>query len=479
MPALTRPSSPPYNMHTMYEDFLHQVPLFADLPPEDLTRLCQMVGEVHLPAGQILFSEGSRADRAYILYSGSLEVVKNVDGRELHIDTQAKPGTVIGEMALIEETTRLATVRALQDSLLLTLDQHQMHQLLNLSPTAATIMLHTLTRRWRGIETHVRLNEKMAQLGTLTAGIAHELNNPAAAVSRSANQLQAVLRRSEQARVALDQLPLTAGQQTEIVRLSLLVEEAANHPLTLDALSRSDREEEVERWLETQAVDAPWDLAPTLVNLGFSPAELVRLTAVFTGTQLPLLLDWLANAYTTHCLVYEIMQAAGRITEIVSVLKSYVYLDQAPVQNVDLHPGLENTLVILHHKLQPGITIRREYAADLPKITAFGSELNQVWTNIIDNAIDALNGRGQITLRTRHEAGEVVVEIEDDGPGIPPAQLPKIFDPFFTTKPPGKGTGLGLNISYNIITKHNGEIIVTSQPGCTLFQIRLPVSKPA
>jgi signal transduction histidine kinase len=459
----------------MYEEFLRQVPLFADLPLEDLTRLCQMVGEIHLPAGQVLFHEGSLADRAYILYTGELEVVKNVDGRELQIDTQAKPGTVIGEMALLEETTRLATVRALQDSFLLTLDHHQMHQLLNLSSTAATVMLHTLTRRWRGIESLVRHNEKMAQLGTLTAGIAHELNNPIAAVSRSANQLQAMLRRSEQARIALAHLHLTADQQTEVTALARRVEAAANRPLVLDALGRSDREEEVESWLEEQNIPNPWELAPALVNLELSLADLAGLSTTFSGEQFIILLRWLEAACTTQSLLSEIVQGAGRMAEIVSALKSYVYLDQAPIQNVNVHEGLEGTLVILRHKLGRDVIIRRDYAPDLPKITAYGSELNQVWTNIIANAADALNGRGHLTLRTRQEGNEVVVEIEDDGPGIAPAHLPRLFDPFFTTKPPGKGTGLGLYISYQIVTKHQGEILVTSTPGQTLFQVRLPL----
>ncbi|NJN55105.1 MAG: histidine kinase [Anaerolineae bacterium] len=360
----------------------------------------------------------------------------------------------------------------------MTLDQNQMHHLLNLSPTAATIMLHTLTRRWRGIETLVRHNEKMAQLGTLTAGIAHELNNPAAAVARSANQLQVAIQRSEQAHVALEHLHLAGDQQATVSTLTRRVEEMPNGIVALDALTRSDREEEVESWLDEQAITNPWDLAPILVNLGFAPVELDELTATFTATQLPIVLRWLEAVCTTTSLLGEIVHAAGRIAEIVSALKSYAYLDQAPIQNVDIHEGLENTLVILRHKLKPGVTIQREYAPDLPKITAYGSELNQVWTNIIDNAADALNGQGQLTLRTKLDERKVVLEIEDNGPGIAPAHLPKIFDPFFTTKPPGKGSGLGLNISYNIMTKHQGDIFVTSEPGRTTFQLVLPINPP-
>ena len=169
----------------------------------------------------------------------------------------------------------------------------------------------------------------------------------------------------------------------------------------------------------------------------------------------------------------------GRISEIVKALKSYSYLDQAPVQAVDLHEGLDNTLLVLGHKLKSGISVRREYAPDLPNIQANGSELNQVWTNIIDNAADALQGQGEITIRTRHEGEWVVIEIEDDGPGIPAEIQPRVFEPFYTTKPPGQGTGLGLDISYNVVAhNHRGDINVFSEPGKTCFRVRLPVNAP-
>lgn len=454
---------------------MRKVPLFADLPAEDLAQLCQMTREVHLPAGQVLFTEGSLADRAYIIYEGELEIVKNVDGREILLDVQSVPGTVIGEMALLEETARLATVRAARDTLLLTLDHNQIHELFNLSPGAAEIMLHTIMGRWRGMEALVHHNEKMAQLGRLTAGIAHELNNPAATVLRGVGQLQMLLDNSEQARVALDRLSLTAGQQARVAALARQVQEVAARPLALNVLTRSDREEELETWLEDHAIPDAWELASILVNLGLEPAHLAELAEVFPPEQLSVLIRWLGATYTARSLLNEIAQGAGRIAETVQALKSYVYLDRAPVQNVDIHAGLDDTLIILRSKLEPDVVVYKVYASHLPQITAYGSELNQVWTNIIDNAADALPGRGEIIIRTRQEGAEVVVEIEDNGPGIPPANLPKIFDPFFTTKPPGKGAGLGLNISYNIVQKHHGQITVASEPGQTVFQVRLPV----
>jgi signal transduction histidine kinase len=246
--------------------------------------------------------------------------------------------------------------------------------------------------------------------------------------------------------------------------------------VTLDPLLRSDREYELEEWLEAHGIDDGWDLAPILVNLDYETADMDAIAEVFDGSLLRTIVQWLGAISTVYSLVVEISQGAGRISDIVKALKSYSYLDQAPIQEVDIHEGLDNTLIILRSKTKEGIHIVREYAPDLPRVSAYGSELNQVWTNLIDNAIDAMDGDGQITIRTRRADNDVVVEIEDEGPGIPPEIQPKIFDPFFTTKGPGRGTGLGLNITYNIIVeKHRGAINVDSRPGRTVFQIRLPI----
>ena len=217
-------------------------------------------------------------------------------------------------------------------------------------------------------------------------------------------------------------------------------------------------------------------MAPTLVSLGYDNDALNTLVETFTADQFCAVIDWLNDTYTIYSLLEEIGQGAGRISEIVRALKGYTYLDQAPIQTVDIHDGLDSTLVILRSKLKQGVTVHREYEEGLAHIQARGSELNQVWTNLIDNAIGAMNGDGEITLRTRSDDRWVVVEVEDNGVGIPEENLPNLFDPFFTTKPPGEGTGLGLNISHNIIVqRHQGRIDVTSQPGKTRFEVRLPL----
>ena len=460
----------------MIYEFLKKVPLFADLGEADLERLCDMVEEVHLSAGEELFAEGSPGDWAYIVQGGQLEVIKASSGREVLLNV-LQPGEVVGEMALLEDKPRMASVRARTDSELLGIHKEQLDHLLHTSQSALRAMFNTILRRWRGTESMLRQSEKMAQLGTLSAGVAHELNNPAAAVQRGAGQLQTAIAQLEPAQQQLSRLILTEEQQKALQRLAQGAHEQAARPPELDALARSDREYELETWLEKRSVADAWELAPTLVNLDYDSAGLTSLAESFAADQLVAVIRWLNTIYTVYNLMAEVRQGAGRISDIVKALKSYSYLDQAPVQTVDVHEGLDNTLLILRSKLKSGISVRREYAPDLPKIQAYGSELNQVWTNITDNAADALNEQGQITIRTRQDEEWVLVEIEDNGSGIPQEIQSRIFDPFFTTKPPGQGTGLGLDISYNIIVyKHRGDIRVVSQPGKTCFQVWLPVN---
>ncbi len=319
----------------------------------------------------------------------------------------------------------------------------------------------------------------MAQLGTLMAGVAHELNNPAAAVRRGSDQLAEALAdyRDEQVRVSC--LSLTDEQASILQDLFDDAAAKATQPApSMDALTRSDREFALEEWLEDQGLDDAWELAPTLVNLGYTPDDLEQSASRFTPQQFPAVVGALGATWTVYSLVAEIGQAATRLSDTVKALKSYSYLDQAPVQKVSIHEGLKDTLLILRSKLS-GIRIVEEYDPDLPTIEGYGSELNQVWTNLLDNAADALADTPNpvIIIRTSYADEWVRVEVEDNGPGIPSQVLGRVFDPFFTTKPPGKGTGLGLDISYSIIvTKHGGDISVSSHPGRTTFHVMLPLS---
>jgi len=460
----------------MSKEFLANVSLFDNLSETDFDRICGIVEEIRLVAGEKLFTEGSPGDRAFIIKEGQLEVLKTSSGREVLLDVPG-PGSVIGEMALVQHVPRMASVRARTDCVLLTIHHDQFERLLNTSPSAARAILNTVLTRWRNTAAMLHQSERMAQLGTLTAGVAHELNNPAAAVKRSAAQMQNAISQFEGAYHQLGQCTFTDAQWKTLDELGDYARARAAQPTESDVLARSDREYELEAWFEAQGVADAWEYASTLVNLDDDTHRLASMAERFASDQLPAVICWLSATFEISSLLNAIGQGAERMSEIVKALKTYSYLDQAPVQTVDVHKGLDNTLVILRHKLEANISVRREYAPDLPKIQAYGSELNQVWTNIIDNAADAITGQGQLIIRTRQDEEWVVVEIEDDGPGIPPEIQPRLFDPFFTTKQPGQGTGLGLDISYNIIVfRHRGDIKVFSQPGKTCFQIWLPIN---
>jgi signal transduction histidine kinase len=336
--------------------------------------------------------------------------------------------------------------------------------------------LRDLEQAYLQQELMLRQSEKLATLGKLSAGMAHELNNPAAAAGRGVEQVLAAFERHLRAHLELDTAALGGAQLSTLEQLSRVMRSCKERVSAFDALTRSDREVALEDWLEAHGITSPWELAPTLVTMGYGLGELEQLETTFEAERMNALLTWLTSGFTVFNVLDEIGEGTKRISEIVRALKTYSYLDQAPVQNVNLHEGLENTLVMFRSRLKQGINVKRDYAADLPAIEAYGSELNQVWTNIIDNAIAAMNNQGEIILRTRREGGWVVVEITDSGPGIPAEIQAQVFDPFFTTKPPGEGTGLGLNISHNIVVqKHKGEIAVNSRPGQTTFQVRLPL----
>jgi signal transduction histidine kinase len=335
--------------------------------------------------------------------------------------------------------------------------------------------LRDLEKAFLQQEVTLRQSEKLATLGRLSAGMAHELNNPAGAAQRGARQLGETIARLQAAHLTLGKLGLVDVQLATLLELDRLAKASARRPTEMGALARGDLEAELEAWLAAQGVESPWEVAPALANLGYDCDGLNRLVESFTPAQFSAVIDWLNGTYIIYSLLEEIAQGTERISEIVKALKTYTFMDQGPVQRVDVHAGLDSTLVMLRSKLKPGITVHREYGLHLPEIQAYGSELNQVWTNIIDNAIDAMDGQGEITLRTGYDDQWVIVELEDNGPGIPEAVLPHVFDPFYTTKAPGLGTGMGLNISHSIIVqKHRGRIEVYSRPGATRFEVRLP-----
>jgi signal transduction histidine kinase len=461
----------------MSKEFLRGLQFFAGLPEADLDWLSAQAEPVLVRAGENLMEEGAPGDAAYVVVDGEFEVVKKSDAQSITIAVR-EPGEVIGEMALLDQAPRSATVRAVRESQVLKIRGETFKRMLLNSSSAALSLLQTVTRRLRQNEGLLRQTEKMAALGTLAAGLAHELNNPAAAVRRSSDQLRSALTTWSRLTLELARAQLSEPQIESVEALRLQIESQKTSAASIDPMLQSDRESEVQAWLEGLGVQDAWEVAPALVMAGWDVKRLADLEGMFGTELLPPLLRWLAAGCLAYSLLDEVDVGTGRISEIVRSVKAYSYLDQGPIQEVDIHEGLENTLVILRHKLKQGVQVTRQYAADLPHIEAHGSELNQVWTNILDNAIDAMHGQGEIVLRTCKSGENISVEIEDNGPGIPAAIQKRIFEPFFTTKPPGQGTGQGLNITYNILNNHHGKIRVASEPGKTIFEITLPIHIP-
>jgi signal transduction histidine kinase len=461
----------------MSKEFLGRLDLFSGLSASDLDALSAETELLTVGAGDHLIEEGAPGDAAYVVVDGEFEVIKKSDVQNIVIAVR-ESGEVFGEMALLDQAPRTATVRATRASHVLKIPGEAFQHLLAHSPSAALAILRTVSLRLRQNEGLLRQSEKMAALGTLSAGLAHELNNPAAAVRRSARQLRTALTDWTRWTADLARSGPTDEQLQMLDMLRARIESAQSSTAAADPMGQSDRESAIQAWLEGHGIPDAWELAPALVSGGWELESLTRIQEAFPAEILTRVLKWLATGSLAYSLLDEVGIGTERLSEIVQSVKAYSYLDQGPVQEVDVHQGLENTLVILRHKLKAGVTVKREYAPELPQIEAHGSELNQVWTNILDNAVDAMHGQGEVVLRTRREGDKVMVEIQDNGPGIPAEIQKRIFEPFFTTKPPGLGTGLGLHIAYTIVNNHHGRIRVTSEPGRTCFEVTLPVQLP-
>jgi signal transduction histidine kinase len=454
---------------------LRPLPLFAELREEDLERLCRGARRVSVEPGQVVMEQGTPGDGLYIVVDGELEVIRAAEDGVVPLATRG-PGEFVGEMSLLERAPRTATVRALTAAELVVIEPAEFQELIATSPHAATTVLRLMAGRLRSTEASLMEQARLASLGTLAAGLAHELNNPAAAIRRAADHLADSLERLGEAAVEVAQR--TPGPDAAAALATLRASVAAPAGSPSDPVEVSAAEDRLADWLDGHGVPDAWALGPRLVAHGLDAERLASLTAGFDAGSLPPVIRWLAASLDARELLTEIRTAATAISEIVGAVRSYVYLDQAPIQDVDVSRTLEDTLVILRHRLRDGVVVQRDFDPSLPRIPAYGSELNQVWTNLIANAVDAMEGRGTLRLTARRERDEVVVRISDTGPGIPEAARARIFDPFFTSKPPGAGTGLGLHIVQNIVvSRHRGRVRVAGTgPDGTTIEVRLPMA---
>ena len=458
-------------------DTLRQIPLFADLSSDQLQGVLQRGTILQVREGEVFVQEGEKAGDFFVLLKGKVAFrTKQLRDREMHF-INGVPGDFFGhELILVETPLYLGSGCALCDSELLKLDERAFWAMVKNCPTVIQKLLRNNAQRWQNYEALLQSQAKLISLGTLAAGLAHELNNPAAAVLRSATHLNGVATTLASLHLKLNQKSLTEEQLTCLDELQHTLKSQIETTDRLDPLSQSSREDEMSDWLEAHNIPNSWQLAADLVAAGLSEPALETIAQHFPQDALAEVLTWLEAVLNQSRLMTEIQDGASRIAQLVGAIKDYSYMDQAPFQEIDIHDGLENTLTILAHKLSSEITVSREYTKNLPRIYACGSALNQVWTDLIDNAIEAMDGQGKLGIRTTQSGRHLLVEISDSGPGIPPDIQDRIFDPFFTTKAVGKGTGLGLDMARRIIVgQHEGDIQFNSQTGKTSFQVYLPI----
>ena len=439
------------------------------LTPEQVEALIPYGREFGLQTGDLLFDEQSVVDSFYVVLEGEVEISR-LDGAEEIPVLNHGPGEFTGGLVMLTGRTSIHRAKAAEPSRILEIDSETFRRLPVEVPDVADMFISGLARRMRYTQRAYRQQEKFAALGKLSAGLTHELNNPAAAARRASEELGEAILEAQLTAIGHDER-FSAGEREVLVALQR--ETAAGSSILLDPLSLGDAEDELADWLGDCGCEEPWDLAPALAEAGVGMDRLKEMAEVFDDRSLACGLEWLAGTLDLVGLAGEIETCAGRISELVGAMKEYTYMDRAVVGEVDVISGLQNTLTILGPRLK-GISLSTEYEKDLANIPGRGSELNQVWTNVIDNAIDAVEGRGSITVKAYTEGARVVVEVVDDGSGIPRAAQVHVFEPFYTTKDIGAGTGLGLATVWRIVTDHGGEILLRSEPGETRFTVKLP-----
>jgi signal transduction histidine kinase len=456
------------------EAALRGIEIFADLREDQLHWFAASGEELRLAPGDFLIREGDPAEALFVVLDGEIRGRREHGGADAP-GFVARAGQVTGMLPFSRMTVFPVTGRARLPSWVLRLHKDHFQEMLQRIPELLPRLIGVLADRIREYSRAEQQRDKLSALGKLSAGLAHELNNPASAAGRAAEGLRECMRELRRINKTLDDASLSCEERSLLASLEdTLVDRLASAPQR-DALEQSDLEEELASWLNHRNIPNASRLASGLVEAGVDCASLEKLGSKFRGDVLSQILARVVTSVGAERLTREIEASTGRISELVRAIKEYTYMDQAPEQEVDVHHGIESTLTMLKFRLKHGVQVNREFAADLPRIFAHGSELNQVWTNLIDNAIDAMGGKGELAIRTSRELDSVLVEIIDNGPGIADAVKPHIFEPFFTTKGVGEGTGMGLDTVYRIVRAHQGEISVDSQPGRTSFQVRLPL----
>lgn len=452
---------------------LLRVSSFADLPDDQISWFLSQCQELHLKPGDIYIRQEEPAEAMFVVLSGNLQVRGEFNGEAFVFELEE--GDITGVLPFSRMKKATVTGRAISPSVLLRFPASEFPALIQKMPELAKRLVALMSDRIRETTRIEQQRDRLASLGKLSAGLAHELNNPASAAKRAASQLRDTLIRIKSASHELGRRELTAAQKAEIEKFEVALidqQEPPPDPLTLNNL-----EDDIDSLLRSEGYTDLWQLASALARKNVKPELLQSLFRNLEGDTARAALVRIGASIEVADLLHEIENSTARISDLVRAIKEYTFMDQAPVQNVDVVKSLEITLTILNHKLKRGVNVQRNYEKVPLLVNSFGSELNQVWTNIIDNAIDAMGGKGELRLNTYRRDDCVVVEIGDNGPGISPEVQAHIFEPFFTTKGVGEGTGLGLDTVQRIVKKHRGNIQVSSRPGDTRFQIWLPLSQ--